>query len=208
MTRGIQGSGPTTNCGICGNKFRTRPHKLKAGKPLYCSIACRNKGIERSDTKPCDYCGEPVTRRKSSFYRGGARQVFCNRICSSKWRGINPSAERLSNYRKNADKHKFLYGSACFICGFDRYVEFCHIIPAAIGGTTHPSNIVALCPNHHKLMDRELLTPEEDELLDDHFINACGDPLAARFGEAPEIRKRRKYHPPVNDEGPSEPSQD
>lgn len=208
MTRGLIGSGPLINCGHCGKEFRTRPYKLKAGKPIFCSIECRHRGIERPDTKPCEHCGANVTRRRSAFYRGGAKKVFCNHKCAGQWRKKNPSSDRLSNYGKNAKKHRKLYGSQCFICGFDRYIEFCHIIPAAIGGTTHPSNIIVLCPNHHKLMDRELLTPEEDELLDDHLIYAWGNPLAARFGEAPELRKRRIYNPRSSGENSSEPEQD
>jgi hypothetical protein len=208
MTRGISGTRPTTACSFCKELFGTLPYKIKSGKPLYCSIKCKNEGIKRKATEPCQYCGNPVTRRISAFRRGGAKMVFCNRRCASKWRGANPSAERLANYGINANKFRGLYGKYCFICGFDRVVEYCHIIPARIGGTTHPSNIITLCPNHHTLMDKGLLTKEEDELLDDHLINAWGDPLAARFGEAPEIRKRRKYTPPPSGGNSSEPSQD
>jgi predicted restriction endonuclease len=76
-----------------------------------------------------------------------------------------------------------MYGRTCAICGFDRVVELCHLVPASIGGTIHPHNIVALCPNHHTLMDRHLLTLEEEAILDNRLIAAWASPLAARFEE-------------------------
>jgi predicted restriction endonuclease len=58
------------------------------------------------------------------------------------------------------------YGSSCVICGFSRFVEYCHIIPASKNGTIHPDNIIPLCPTHHTLMDRFLLNKEEEVTLE------------------------------------------
>lgn len=48
----------------------------------------------------------------------------------------------------------------CKICGFDDYVELCHIKPikdfdkeAKIKEVNSLDNLVYLCPNHHKLLD-------------------------------------------------------
>ena len=30
------------------------------------------------------------------------------------------------------------------------YLESHHIIPLSEGGVDHPSNVIALCPNHHR----------------------------------------------------------
>lgn len=49
----------------------------------------------------------------------------------------------------------------CEICGFDRFVELCHIVPARFGGPAVSSNILKLCPNHHRLFDRNLLSSDE-----------------------------------------------
>ncbi|MCH8329589.1 MAG: hypothetical protein IIB81_04310 [Nanoarchaeota archaeon] len=43
------------------------------------------------------------------------------------------------------------------ICGFNRVIEKCHIIPKAKGG----KECIWLCPNHHTLFDRGELTKEE-----------------------------------------------
>lgn len=41
---------------------------------------------------------------------------------------------------------------SCVICGFDKIVEFHHIVPKAKGGQTDLTNLVVLCPNHHKML--------------------------------------------------------
>lgn len=50
---------------------------------------------------------------------------------------------------------------ACEICGENRSVDKCHIIPAKFGGTLNSDNIVILCPTHHRLLDRYMLSEYE-----------------------------------------------
>jgi hypothetical protein len=54
--------------------------------------------------------------------------------------------------------------ACCFICGYDTYVEVCHIHPvrdfpggATLAEINHPDNPVALCPNHHWEFDHGIL---------------------------------------------------
>ena len=54
---------------------------------------------------------------------------------------------------------------SCLICGFRRFVEKAHVIPARKGGPRRVWNIVPLCPNHHKLYDRNKLTTAESRKL-------------------------------------------
>lgn len=37
----------------------------------------------------------------------------------------------------------------CFVCGKEHYLDKCHLIPNALGGTTDNDNIVLLCHNCH-----------------------------------------------------------
>lgn len=53
----------------------------------------------------------------------------------------------------------------CEICGFDRSFEYAHIIPARFGGPKTPDNLLNLCPNHHTMFDRDLLTWVEMEKI-------------------------------------------
>ena len=49
----------------------------------------------------------------------------------------------------------------CEICGEYRTIDRCHIIPRKFGGTLNNDNTVLLCPTHHRLFDRFMLSKEE-----------------------------------------------
>jgi hypothetical protein len=52
----------------------------------------------------------------------------------------------------------------CIICGYDKFVDVCHIKPVAafspqakLREINAPENLAYLCPNHHREYDRGLL---------------------------------------------------
>lgn len=45
----------------------------------------------------------------------------------------------------------------CCICFFNRLIEYCHLIPHSENGFYTIDNIVPLCPNHHRCLDRFML---------------------------------------------------
>ncbi len=49
----------------------------------------------------------------------------------------------------------------CEICGENRVIDRCHIIPARYGGVLSLENILLLCPTHHRLFDRGRLSLKE-----------------------------------------------
>jgi predicted restriction endonuclease len=49
----------------------------------------------------------------------------------------------------------------CEICGWDRNVERAHINAATDGWKLTPSNVMMLCPNHHRAFDSGQLTMDE-----------------------------------------------
>lgn len=49
----------------------------------------------------------------------------------------------------------------CEICGENRSIDRCHIIPNKLGGTQNEENILVLCPTHHRLFDRFMLSKSE-----------------------------------------------
>mgnify|MGYP001570461672 CR=1 FL=1 len=184
MTRGLKGTSPKATCCTCKKTFATRPYKIKSGVPLYCCWECKIEGLKRLKTEPCHYCGKDVTRRKSQFRRGGAKLVFCNKSCSTNWRVRNPTAVKMTKYNKIGKALKAeRYGSACVICGFSRFVEYCHIIPSSKNGTIHPDNIIPLCPTHHTLMDKFLLNQEEETILKELRLRAS----SSLFSIKPQI---------------------
>jgi len=49
----------------------------------------------------------------------------------------------------------------CEICGENRAIDRCHILPNRLGGLLQKDNIVFLCPTHHRLFDRFMLSKAE-----------------------------------------------
>jgi predicted restriction endonuclease len=59
----------------------------------------------------------------------------------------------------------------CEFCGFDQIVEVCHIIPissfpkgVSLDLVNHPLNLVYLCPNHHAMLDKGIISLEQLKL--------------------------------------------
>lgn len=55
---------------------------------------------------------------------------------------------------------------ACEVCGENRSTDRCHIIPNKLGGTAEANNILVLCPTHHRLFDRFMLSRAEYAAID------------------------------------------
>lgn len=88
----------------------------------------------------------------------------------------------MSRYDRETHKNRFNkflkvhkleeYYTYCCICEWDRGgIDYCHILPDSKGGDYSINNIVPLCPNHHRLLDRDLLQDYEAEQITD-FIYA------------------------------------
>lgn len=58
-------------------------------------------------------------------------------------------------FQKNALR---AYGYKCHICGYDKFVNVCHIKPRFKGGDDLLENAVVLCPNHHAEFDYGIIT--------------------------------------------------
>ena len=54
----------------------------------------------------------------------------------------------------------------CEICGENRTIDKCHIIPAKFGGLKMDENLLYLCPTHHRLFDRFMLSKHEWAIID------------------------------------------
>jgi hypothetical protein len=179
-------------CDQCGSQFDIWPWRLAKYKKKFCSYVCKGLWSRRTVVTPCADCGKDVAIKASQLkarQSRGQKRFFCNRQCDSNWRSKNPTRLRLLNGAK--PHQKLMYGLSCAICSFDRIIEYCHIIPARDGGTIHPDNIVPLCPNHHKLLDRSLLTPAESEMIADRVSVAHASEYARRDDLGPRKGKRK-----------------
>ena len=68
--------------------------------------------------------------------------------------------------RSMASNPFFKQNTPCEICGENRAIDACHIIPNHIGGNIAPGNVLWLCPTHHRLFDRFLLSKDEFDKID------------------------------------------
>lgn len=81
----------------------------------------------------CDYCGRPNDR-------------------TGKWRCRECEDRKYA--RRAPLPHRALAAGPCVICGFE-YSDVHHIDEDH--GNNSPDNLIALCPNHHRLVHRGLL---------------------------------------------------
>lgn len=43
-----------------------------------------------------------------------------------------------------------VFGYYCYVCGYDKVIEYHHVIEKRDGGEHRLTNIAPLCPNHHE----------------------------------------------------------
>jgi len=142
-------------CVICGKEFHTNRFWQKT-----CSGECRRelrhmrdvenrrKRLGRSGEieKVCIECGKVFkTFRK--------QQKYCSKECKH-------VARARFNYHFEKAK-KMIKDKKCIVCGFDKVIEYHHIIPYSEGGTNDVENIAVLCPNHHKMIHKYHMTLKE-----------------------------------------------
>ena len=54
----------------------------------------------------------------------------------------------------------------CEICGENRSTDKCHILPNHMVGSARIENLIILCPTHHRLFDRHMLSRSEFAQID------------------------------------------
>ena len=82
------------------------------------------------------------------------RNLFADKLTDKPW----TLPELISSeYPSFIHDRKF----SCEICGENRVTEKCHILPRRMGGSLALENIFILCPTHHSLFDRYLLSKAE-----------------------------------------------
>lgn len=112
-----------------------------------------NTGINISD-KHKKKISDSCKGRPSSFK--GKHHTEENKERMSKLRTIHGGSQ--SSYQRRAYKQ---YGKKCLICKFDIIVEVHHITKQCDDGTHGIENLIVLCPNHHAMADKKIITEEQ-----------------------------------------------
>ena len=94
----------------------------------------------------------PICQKQFLTKIGHKREkVVCSRSCSN---SFFRSGNKNPNYTDGTASYRAIclknHKHACIICGFDKFVEVHHIDKNH--NNISPSNLIPLCPNHHRLI--------------------------------------------------------
>jgi hypothetical protein len=176
----------TLICPVCKKEFKRNKRQIRSIK-VYCSHQCAGKDtggfskstsprIKRSVQLKCNNCGKDYTGRENSKY--------CCKKCGGEGRGNRFTGKNNPNYRHGQNGScgrataKRNYEMKCIVCGFDTAVVVHHIIPKADNGTNDPENLAVLCPNHHAMVHKNMISSEELTLIIKGIANNLNLPVS------------------------------
>jgi len=164
----------TKVCLYCEEEFDVIPSRKDDSK--FCSRECYHSGqkaglTDHSERRveyvelTCTGCGDKIEKLPSRANK--SERQFCDQDCYLDWNSSHQEKQtgRRARLREKED-------ASCEICGFDRFIELCHIVPSSDGGTYHRNNICMLCPNHHRLLDHGGITSEEISKIEEKVRKA------------------------------------
>lgn len=150
-------------CLICGKTTRN---------PKFCSRSCAAKHNnhvhpKRVQRQKCKACGTLI-RSNRTYCKACFEARVSRKTIGELRKRVGLTASSFVNNHARTIYAKSKRPRVCQRCGYDKYVEICHII----GISTFPDdtpiavineldNLVALCPNCHWELDHGLLHPDE-----------------------------------------------
>lgn len=140
----------------CAIEFEADMRELNRGNANYCGLACAAKiRNSRRISVPsiCSHCGQT--------YSVIEQLLTSSRFCSDSCKQKNYRAKK--RYSGNT---KMLYQKLkllpCEVCSWDTASrDVHHILPVKDGGKDEASNLISLCPNHHRLAHSNLLSQDD-----------------------------------------------
>ena len=83
----------------------------------------------------------------------------------------------------------------CEICGENRSTDNCHILPNRMGGPANIDNLLILCPTHHRLFDRHMLSRSEYAQID----WSTKSELAQTYAETVILKAQQSFWKQIDD---------
>jgi len=141
-------------CKQCNSIFEADNKEINRGNAKYCSLSCSAKNQRKnakSYEKICLGCNNTFTAKYSEA-------KYCSQSCKLKvYRKLQKDKEA-----SIATFYRILANTFCEICSWNETNrDLHHIIPVSQGGKTTLDNIISLCPNHHRMAHRGMLSKEE-----------------------------------------------
>ena len=135
------------------------------------------------ETKKCGLCKKvkSTSEFRKQFHKkvDGTGKYYihcycrkCDVIRAKEYRDSHPGWYAKHRSKSHKTWRNKLVGDKCLICGETRVLDIAHIVPRK--GKNHLSrkgwwnekwNVIGLCPNHHRLFDKNKLTKDEFEKI-------------------------------------------
>lgn len=155
-------------CLNCGNEKESRDYRIK-----FCSRSCAAIFNNRKRL--------PMTKEQRNKISDSLKKYYS--INESKSKGFDHAKKvgkgTKGKYKKRPIKSIYEVSSrtrskilsrlniSCCICGWNKdSVDIHHILPKKKGGTDELNNLTPLCPNDHRLADRNKIAPDIFVTLD------------------------------------------
>ena len=142
-------------CLHCNSQFLAKQKEVNRGHGHFCSISCSasyfnlRRGLLASVAKTCNHCGK-------TFNTTNVKKLYCCTLCKTKY------SYRMRHAEGNSVNHKTLILLPCEVCGWKEATrDLHHIIPISEGGSNDDTNLVTLCPNHHRCAHNNLVSQEQ-----------------------------------------------
>lgn len=143
----------TKICKRCEKTFEADIREHNRGNAHYCSLKCANVGrvFDQKHDKLCRHCGK-------GFQTASPNASYCSTSCKQKSYRLKSKVEG-TNMKY---LYKDLQHTPCQICGWKESIrDIHHIIPVSKGGKNLLSNLIVICPNHHRMIHKGLITLED-----------------------------------------------
>jgi hypothetical protein len=165
----------------------------------YCNQKCQSFARTKAVLVFCLQCNKEFSK-KSCELRNTSNS-FCSNTCSASYnnlgisRNTNPALMK-SQMSGNWIRQKARYvlknsKRECLICGYNKILEVCHIKPVSdflstdlVSDINKINNLAYLCPNHHKELDKNLLSIKDKEILDSKLVPLESSTSQSLTGEA------------------------
>lgn len=154
------------NCKRCQKEFQP-----KTKNQLFCSFGCRScfnqLEWQRANKKPCSQCPNLVKPygRLCRWCAAKSRKIVFGNMSLQELKLLNKHPRQWEGRIRTEARHIAGNGHSCFVCGYDKHFEVCHIKPIAsfadnslISEINSLYNLSILCRNCHWEQEMGLLS--------------------------------------------------
>lgn len=154
------------NCEYCNIEFEADTKEIKRGFARFCSRSCSCKNsnkIRPLIKQKCQNCNINFESKNKSKY------------CCKNCKLIVYRNKQKSNTGSIKKFYKILQNIPCELCGWKESIrDLHHIIPVSENGKNELENLIVLCPNHHRMVHKNLIS--EDSLKKAILLRTISSP--------------------------------